>query len=56
MIDTHCHLNDSQYEGKVDEIVKNFLSAGLKCVICIGCDAITNKSAKEIANLYDCVY
>lgn len=56
MIDTHCHLNDSQYEGKVDEIVNNFLSAGVEKAICIGCDPITNKSAKEIANLYDCVY
>ena len=49
MLDTHCHLNDSQYNGEVDQIVNHFLQAGIKKAICIGCDPTTNKKAKEIA-------
>lgn len=56
MLDTHCHLNDKQFDGQVDEIVNNFLQAGVEKAICVGCDAVSNKKAKEIANTYDCVY
>lgn len=55
-IDSHCHLNDLKYEGEVDQIVSNFLSAGVEKVICVGCDPISNKRAKEIAQQYDSVY
>ena len=56
MLDTHCHLNDNQFIGEVDQIVNNFLQAGVKKAICIGCDPQTNKKAKEIANNYEHVY
>ena len=56
MIDTHCHLSDSKYDGEVDNIVNNFLSAGLDFVVTIGCDRTTNERSKEIVNNYDHVY
>lgn len=56
MLDTHCHLNDRQFDEQVDEIVNNFLQAGVEKAICVGCDTISNKKAKEIASKYDCVY
>ena len=56
MIDTHCHLNDSWFDGEVDQVVNNFLGAGIEKVICIGCDPKTNKKAKEIADKYETVY
>lgn len=56
MIDTHCHLNDNQYNGIVDEIVNNFLDAGIEKVVCVGYNAEANDKAKEIAKKYDCVY
>lgn len=55
-IDSHCHLNDTQYTNEVDKIVNNFLSAGIENAICVGCDPVSNKKAKEIASTYDCVY
>ena len=55
MLDSHCHLNDRQYEN-VDEIVNNFLSAGVECVVCVGCDRESNKRAQDIARTYDSVY
>ena len=56
MIDSHCHLNDVQFDGEVDQIVDNFLSANVKKVICIGCDSETNKKAKELASKYESVF
>ncbi len=55
MIDTHCHLNDLKYKN-VGEIVNNFLSSGVECVVCVGCDPASNSRAKEIAKEYPCVY
>ena len=56
MLDSHCHLNDNQYAGEVDQIVNNFLLAGVKKAICVGCDTISNKKAYEIAQKFDSVY
>ena len=56
MIDTHCHLNDSKFDGEVETIVNNFLSAGVDKAICIGCDNVSNKKAKEIATTFNCVF
>ena len=56
MLDSHCHLNDTHFEGQVEKTVQNFLSAGVEKAICVGCDPITNKKAKEIADNYDSVY
>jgi TatD DNase family protein len=56
MIDTHCHLNDNQYLGEVDQIVNNFLTAGVEKVICVGCCPETNQKALDLANSYESVY
>jgi len=56
MIDTHCHLNDNQFDGEVDSIVNNFLNSGIERVICVGCDSISNKTAQTIAKAFDSVY
>lgn len=56
MIDSHCHLTDKQYENEVDQIVNNFLSAGVEKAITIGYDPQSNLKSIELANKYDCVY
>ena len=56
MLDTHCHLNDNQFNGEVDHVVNNFLSAGVEKAICVGCCPESNKKAIEIADRYDSVY
>ena len=56
MIDSHCHLTDIQFEGEVDQIVNNFLSAGVEKVVTIGYDLKSSKKAIELSNEYDCVY
>lgn len=56
MIDTHCHLNDNQFNGEVDNVVNNFLNSGVESAICIGCDPESNKKAIEISKQYSQVY
>ncbi|MBE5741434.1 MAG: TatD family deoxyribonuclease [Clostridiales bacterium] len=56
MLDTHCHLNDTQYDGEVGHIVDRFLDEGVEKVICVGCDTVSNEKAKQIADTYDSVY
>lgn len=56
MIDTHCHLNDEWFNEDVDQVVNNFLCAGVEKAICVGCDPASNKKAQEIAKKYTNVY
>ena len=56
MIDTHCHLTDIQFEGEIEEIVNNFLCAGVSKAITIGYDIESSKKSIELANKYECVY
>lgn len=56
MLDTHCHINDPMFNGEVDEIVNNFLEAGIEKVICIGCCPDSNKDVIRLSNLYESVY
>ena len=56
MIDVHCHLNDEQYVGEVDQIVNNFLEAGVSKVVCASSDIKSSELAKQIADKYESVY
>lgn len=56
MLDSHCHLNDPKFNGELDQIVANFLSAGVTNAVCVGCSPESNRLAKEIAHSYDSVY
>lgn len=56
MLDTHCHLNDPKFNGEVDQIVNNFLSAGVDKAICIGCCIESSKDCINLAKKYESVY
>lgn len=56
MLDTHCHLNDNQFSDDLQQVITNFLSAGVETAICVGCDPISNNRAIKIAKDYECVY
>ena len=56
MLDTHCHLNDPMFNGEVDQIVNNFLSAGVEKAICVGCCIESSKDVIELAKKYESVY
>ena len=56
MIDSHCHLNDEKYIGRVDEIVTNYERAGVQAVVNIGVDMESSRLAREQAEKYISVY
>lgn len=49
MIDTHCHLNDSQLAGDTDNIISAANAASVTDLICNGHDLPSSKKAVEIA-------
>ena len=44
------------FKGEVDQIVNNFLSAGIEKAICVGCCIESSKEVMDIAQKYDSVY
>ena len=56
MLDSHCHLNDNMFKGEVDQIVNNFLSAGIDKAICVGCCIESSSEVMELAKKYDSIY
>ncbi len=56
MIDTHCHLNDAMFNNDIEQVVANFLSAGVNTAICVSYDLDSSILAADIADNYDCMY
>ena len=56
MIDSHVHLNATQFDTMVDETIKKSMAVGVNAFICIGYDAVTNMKAISISERYDNVY
>lgn len=56
MIDTHAHLTDEKFEGRVDEIISNFEVDGLTKVFTVGTDMQTSKDAVYLAEKNEKVY
>ena len=58
LVDSHCHLDDQQFEAERDEIVERALAAGLKYMLSIGTGEGPPdlEAAMRMAERYDCVY
>ena len=56
MIDTHCHLNDSQFDNDLYSVINNFFLFGGKALICVGADFSSSMKAKMIAESNDNIY
>lgn len=56
MFDTHCHLQFSAFEGKVDEVIKEARDSGVEKIVVPGTDIETSQKAIEIAGRSDDVY
>ena len=48
-IDTHCHLNDPQFEGDLDLVLERGRQAGVAAVIVPGYDLASSEQAVSIA-------
>ncbi len=56
MIDSHCHLDFDEYEGRRDEVIKEAHAAGVHTLINIGVDLQSSLRSVELAEKYDSVY
>ncbi len=56
IIDTHCHLDDLQYEEDIASVLDRAISEGVERFIIPGADQRTLPRAVELAEKYDAVY
>ncbi len=56
MFDTHCHLQFSAFEGKINSVVEEAFHAGVTHIVVPGTDVDTSKKAVDIALKYDFIY
>jgi len=56
MFDTHCHLNFSIFEDRVEQVINDAKEAGVDYFVVPGTDSETSKKTVEIAEKFDGVY
>jgi TatD DNase family protein len=56
LIDTHCHIHESDYPLDTDEVIKRAQKAGVNQIICVGTNTEDSKLALELASKYDGVF
>ena len=55
-IDTHCHLDMSQFEKDREDVIRRARDAGVENLITIGSDIASSRAALEIAGAHDGIY
>ncbi|MFQ5607588.1 MAG: TatD family hydrolase [Candidatus Zixiibacteriota bacterium] len=56
MIDSHCHLDSREFEGRVDETLSAARNAGLSVIVNIGVDLTSSRASVDLAERFDEVY
>lgn len=56
LVDTHCHLDDDQFDRCRDEVVARAAAAGVFRLMTIGISVATSRSAVRLAAEHDSVY
>lgn len=56
LIDTHCHIHESDYPLDAEEVLKRAHENGVDQVICVGTDPESSREAIEFANKHDNVF
>lgn len=56
MIDSHCHLDFKNYDGKRERMVAEANAAGVHTIFNIGIDLASSKRSIELAERFECVY
>jgi len=55
-IDTHVHLDFSQFDDDRDQIIKNLSTFGVDLVINVGCNLQSSQRSVDLAEKYDNIY
>ena len=56
LIDTHCHIHESDYPHNADDVINRAHKAGVMQMICIGTNATDSARAIEFASKHDGVF
>lgn len=56
LIDTHCHIHDSDYPLDAGEVISRAHQAGVMQMICVGTSDENSRQAIEFANNHDGIY
>ena len=56
IVDTHCHLNDSQFDEDREQVIKNLQNNNVASAFVVGTDLTTCKTALELAHKYQNIY
>ncbi len=55
-IDTHCHLDMSQFDGDREEVISRAKEAGFEALVTVGSDLEGTLRAVELSGQYDFIY
>ncbi len=56
LIDTHTHLEMSQFDADRDSVIDRAKKAGVNYIIAVGSDMAGNEGAISLSESYDCIY
>ncbi|MFZ6017626.1 MAG: YchF/TatD family DNA exonuclease [Nitrospirota bacterium] len=56
LVDTHCHLEMSEFDSDREEVIKRAMDAGIEAIITIGSDLEGNIGGLELSEKYDFIY
>ena len=56
LFDTHAHLNDTQYNEDLEEVIGRAIREGVTHMVVVGFDRPTIKRAMELAESYEFIY
>ena len=56
LFDTHAHYYDGRFDSDREEVVSALPEAGVKLVLCPGCDLPSSRACVELAERYPYVY
>lgn len=55
IVDTHCHIDDKQYDNDREEILKK-ISEKMEFIVNIGCDLVSSEKSAEYAKTKSFIY
>ncbi|OGL27841.1 preprotein translocase [Candidatus Saccharibacteria bacterium RIFCSPHIGHO2_02_FULL_46_12] len=56
LVDTHCHIHESDYPFKIDDVIVRAADAGVEKMICVGTDETSSIDAVAAAKKYQPLY
>lgn len=56
LIDSHCHLNDQEFEDDFSEVIERAKANGIGAIVVVGCDVESSGRAIELARQYDILW